>query len=297
MKIDKPGIYRDFPVADYFADPCPAASLTQSIAKVILERSPLHAWYAHSKLNPDWEPDDDTKFDIGNIAHTLLIGRGKNIIVLDHDDWRTKEAKAGREAARQNGQLAVLGKHYAKADKMVRAAREQLELRGLASLFNDGAGEVVIAWREKFWCRQMIDWLTENCSLYADYKTTDMSASPYVLGRRIADWGWDIQGAMCERGLQQTGRLEGPHRCLFIVQETQPPYCLSVAELSESVMTIGRKKLDAAMTVWGRCLRDDRWPGYPQQVVVPEYPGWAEAEWLNREEIEFSKPDNVLMGG
>lgn len=299
MKIDEPGVYRDFPVDDYFRDPCPGPSLTQSIAKVLLDRSPLHAWYAHARLNPDWEADDDTKFDVGNIAHTLLIGRGKNILVLDHDDWRTKEARAARDLARQNGQLAVLGKHYAKADKMVRAAKEQLALRGLSNLFNDGgAGEVVIAWREKFgWCRQMVDWLADDCSVYTDYKTTDMSASPYVLGRRIADLGWDIQGAMCERGLQATGHIKGPHRCLFIVQETQPPHCLTVCELSESILTMGRKKLDVAMQFWARALREDRWPGYPPEIVVPEYPGWAEAEWLSREETEFRQPQNALMAG
>ena len=97
--ITAPGIYTDFPVDQYRADPCPQPSLTQSIAKVILDHSPLHAWHAHPRLNPRFVQDEEKKFDIGNTAHALLIGRGKSIAVIDADDWRTKAAKEAREAA------------------------------------------------------------------------------------------------------------------------------------------------------------------------------------------------------
>jgi PDDEXK-like domain of unknown function (DUF3799) len=297
--IDKPGIYRDFPVNSYFSDPCPTPSFTQGIAKLLLARSPLHAWYAHPRLNPDHEADDDTKFDIGNICHSLMIGRGKDLVVLGFDDWRTKSAKEAREGAAKVGKLAVLGKHYVRAEKIVKAGREQLELRRFGHLFRDGDGEVVVAWKEPNvgWCRQMIDWLTPNTLFFADYKTTEMSAAPHNLGRMLVTAGWDVQAAMAERGLDAVIGI-GSRGYLFVVQEVQAPYCLSVVEMSESIMTMGRKKLAAAMSIWARCMKENRWPGYPLDTVVPEYPGWAEAEWLTREEQEFSAPaDNVLMAG
>jgi hypothetical protein len=34
-------------------------------------------------------------------------------------------------------------------------------------------------------------------------------------------------------------------------------------------------------------MQAGRWPGYPLQTVVPEFPGWAEAQWLDREVSEF----------
>src|SRR4051812_33404504 len=160
--ITTAGIYTDISAADYHADPCPTASLTQSIAKVLLAKSPLHAWHAHPRLNPDYQHDDATKFDVGNIAHKMLLGRGKEIVVIEgFDDWRTKAAKDQREEAAAAGKLAVLGKHAARADRMAIAAREQLELRGVGDLFGaTGNSEVVIAWQEgKIWLRQMIDWL------------------------------------------------------------------------------------------------------------------------------------------
>lgn len=301
MKITEPGIYYDLPTADYLSDPCPAPSLTQSIAKIILERSPLHAWHAHPRLNPDWKPDDPTKFDVGNIAHTLMIGRGKKIVVLDKfDDWRTNAAKDARAAALAEGKHAVLGKHYALADRMVKAAREQLDLRRLNHLFAgpgdySGRGEVVIAWKEDsgFWCRQMIDWLWQRT--FVDYKTTDMNAAPQNLARIMTNAGWPIQAAMAERGLNSLiGQHGHARRFLFVVQETDVPYCLNVVELSEGVMTMGRKMLAAAMSRWNFCIGADVWPGYPTEIIVPEYPGYAEAQWLEREQTEFG---NVLMAG
>src|SRR5215472_13975214 len=74
--ISAPGFYPDINAETYFSDPIIRPSLTQSLCKILLERSPLHAWYAHPRLNPDYAPDDDTKFDIGNLAHTLLLGKG-----------------------------------------------------------------------------------------------------------------------------------------------------------------------------------------------------------------------------
>lgn len=284
--ISAPGIYTDIAAADYHADCCPAPSLTQSVAKILLDKSPLHAWHAHPRLNPDYQHDDDTKFDIGNIAHKMLLGRGKEIVVLeDFDDWRTKEAKLRREAAAEKGQIAVLGKHAARADKMVRAAREQLELRGLGNLFGaEGDSEAVLAWQEgPIWLRQMIDWLSADRLIFADYKTTDESAAPAALARKMVNDGWHIQAAMGERGLDAVTGTGPRRRYLFVVQEAKVPYALSVVEIGPDPLTMGRKMLDAAVNTWSRCMRTDRFPGYPLDISVPEFPGWAEQQWLDRE--------------
>jgi hypothetical protein len=295
------GIHLGVPTADYFADPAPQPSLTQSLAKIILERSPLHAWYAHPRLNPDFRPDHDTKYDVGNIAHMLMIGRGKELVVLDaFEDWRTKDAKARREEAAKEGKLAVLGKHFALADKMIREARAQLDLRGERDLFRNGDGEVVTIWQEgPIWLRQMIDWLTPDRLTVADYKTTDMSVAPHNLGRMMSNAGWHIQAAMAKRGLDV---IQGEHlrRYVFVVQETEVPYALSVVELSDDVMTMGHKMLDAAVSVWRKCITRDRWPGYPLDVCTPEFPGWAEQQWLDREIHEAAQnriPQNILDAG
>lgn len=306
--ITKPGIYTDFPERDYYADPCPAPSLTQSVAKILLDQSPLHAWHAHPRLNPDYHADDDTKFDVGNIAHKLMIGRGKDLVVLDFDDWRTKEARAKREEAAAEGKLAVLGKKFALADRMVKAAFEQLAHRNLGHLFVEGNGEVVLAWQEdSAWMRQMVDWLTPDRLTFVDYKTAGMSVAPHVLARKMADDGWPIQAAMAERGLKVLAPTTIARRYLFVVQETERPYCLNVVEVTRDPLMIGSKMLDHAADIWLDCLRTNRWPGYPLEIVKPEYPAWAEQQWLDREIAAAARarvpqqrgpvPDNLIMAG
>jgi hypothetical protein len=285
--IHKPGIFPNMTTADYFADCCPAPSLTQSVAKILLAKSPLHAWHAHPRLNPDYQHDDDTKFDVGNIAHKLMIGRGKEIVMLEFDDWRTKAAKEARDMAASAGKFAVLSKHYSKAEAMVRAAREQLHNRGLGELFEDGhgLGEVVTAWQENgIWMRQMIDWLTPDMRTFVDFKTTEMSAAPHQLSRMMTNAGWPIQAAMGERGLDVLDeKTQGRRRYLFVVQEVEKPYALTVAEIGEASLTMGRKMLDMAVTIWRDCIENNRWPGYSEDIARPEYPGWAETQWLDRE--------------
>jgi hypothetical protein len=59
MTITEPGIYRNFPTAAYFGDPTPAPSFTQSLAKVLIAQSPLHAYQAHPRLNVKPADEDD----------------------------------------------------------------------------------------------------------------------------------------------------------------------------------------------------------------------------------------------
>lgn len=291
------GIHLDISSADYFADPAPQPSLTQSLAKIILQKSPLHAWYAHPRLNPDFRADDDTKYDVGSIAHTLMIGRGKELVVLeDFADWRTKDSKLAREAAAADGKLAVLAKHYALAEKMIRAARDQLDLRDEAHLFATGDGEVMTLWQEgPIWLRQLIDWLTPDRMTIADYKTTDLCAAPDQIGRIGSNAGWHIQAAMSERGLDELHPESiGRRRYVFVVQETERPYQLNVVELPETWLTMGRKMLNFAIDRWKVCMKTDRFSGYPLHTITPEFPGYAETQWLNREANEFV---NILDAG
>ena len=235
-----------------------------------------------------------------------MTGRGREIeIVEGHDDWRTKAAQEKRAAAAAVGKLAVLGKHFAKADRMVDAARTQLALRGLDDLFVEGNGEVVLAWEEdvtdedgvveSIWLRQMIDWLSPDRHTFVDYKSTQRSAAPTKLGALAFDAGWHIQAAMAERGLDVFDpSAHGRRDYYFVCQETDPPYALTVARITEAPMTMGRKQLQYAVDLWARCMRENRWPGYPLEVVVPTFPGWAEQQWLTREIDEADSKRRVL---
>jgi hypothetical protein len=293
-KIIKPGIYREFDGEAYFADPCPAPSLTQSVAKILIESSPLHAKMAHPRLAPPVEGEEDAeKYDkakaIGNAAHKLMLGRGKMIAVAEFDDWRKKEAKEFREDAILHGREPILAKHYETAERMVLAARGQLaQIEGCERAFRDGDAEVVIAnCEDGLWLRSMIDWITPDLREVVDFKTSGMSASPYSTGRLMASAGWHVQAAMHERILDAIDpQNAGRRRFLYVCQENEAPFALTVNEIGEAALTIGRKMVDYAVEVWRECLATGEWPAYPLRIIRPELPGFHETNWLAREIAE-----------
>jgi hypothetical protein len=299
--MNLPGIFFDMPAEEYFADPCPEPSFTQSLAKILIEQSPLHAFRAHPRLFvpiADEDDGDDEKYSkvqaIGNAAHALMLGRGKSIAVGEFDAWRSKDAKAFKADAIEAKREPVLRKHFDIAVGMVCSARDQLALiPGAEHAFGGGgASEVVIAACDGgLWCRSMIDWISDDLCEVWDYKTTGMSASPYATGKLMASAGWHIQAAMHERILDAVDPANaGRRRFRYVPQEQNSPYSLTVNEIGEAALTIGRKQLQYAINIWRDCMATGNWPGYPQRIIRPELPGWAENSWLAREIAEDDDP-------
>jgi hypothetical protein len=312
-RITWPGLYRGFPAAAYHLDPCPEPSFSQSIGKILLERSPAHARLAHPRLcppPPEEEEDQpaekyDAKKAIGTAAHSLMIGIGREIAEVPFDSFRSDKAKAARIEAEAAGRQPILTRHLKIARDMVDAALEQLpdEYR----VFEDGDGELVLAWQDDgLWCRSMIDWIEPDKLMIWDYKTCSVSVAPHAAGALMASAQWDLQAATIERGLDCLDPDNaGKRRFRFIAQENEPPYALTINELSEGVLAIGRRKLDVALSVWRACLQSGEWPGYPADLCYPELPPWVESRWIEREIAFFARmregagplaPDHIVAG-
>jgi hypothetical protein len=238
---------------------------------------------------------------IGTAAHALMIEQGREIAIAAFDSWRSDKAKEFRADAEATGKTVILAKHFRIASAMVTAARVQIETHEAHDAFENGRGEVMIAWEEDgIWFRSLIDWLHRDLTKVDDYKTGALSAAPHDVAGRMVAAGWDIQAAMIERGLDALDpRGAGRRKFRFCVQENYRPYALSICELPESTMTMGRKKLQMAIDAWRHCITNDRWPAYPTELLRPEYPGWAEARWLEREDAEFDRKPftDVRMAG
>jgi hypothetical protein len=302
MKIDKPGIYRGVAEPDYRNDPCPEPSLTQSLVKVLIERAPKHAWTQNPRLNPQFEDDDDTKFDVGNVAHRLILGRGKDYEVIQFDDWRTKAAKEARENAAANSKIAILEKDFTRACDMADAARKQLAKHEDRDAFTDGDAEVMIAWQENgIWFRSLIDWLHTDLRTIDDYKSSGMSMAPHVIGIRAETAGWHVQAAFIERGLDVLDPAgAGRRRFRFIGQETDEPHALTSMHMNEYWLTMGRKKVEAGIALWLPAIKNNYWRDYGTAAVVPDYPSYKEKAWLERELAGDFEPQNdtkMVMAG
>lgn len=297
--ISQAGIYT-LTEDEYHQDPCETASLSASMAKILLGKSPRHAWQNHPKLNPDWAKEEENKFDFGTVAHKLILGEGNEIAVLDYADFRTKASQEARDSARAKGHTPILLKDFATAKAMHEAAMVQLQgIDDCKDAFTgEGHAEAVLAWQEfdyqgqnPIWCRSKVDWLaprrpTGHIVIY-DYKSSGADVSPGGLSRQLFNMEYEIANAMYERGLESImGDAAGKIVMRFVVQETEPPYLLHVAEIDNGGMMIGRKKVSYAIQLWRRCLMEGNWPGYPTRIVRADMPAYLESKWLERELME-----------
>lgn len=314
--ITKADIYKDFPEADYHADPCPAPSLNQSLVKVLIEQTALHARCEHPRFADADDPDEETEKyvkaqAIGNAAHAILLGRGKTLAVGDFDAWTTKDAKEFKAEAIKRGDVYILAKHLEVAHRMVKAAKLQLTAAAAADpvlddAFVNGDGEVVVAAEvDGIWLRCLVDWMVTPRLLF-DFKSTGMSVAPHSIPNLMADAGWPIQAAMQERILDVIDpEGAGRRRFFFVAQENYKPFALTVHELPEGTMTMGRKMLAKGETMWREAIKTNTWSGYAPLIHKPEYPGWKESQWLNREIADAAservprsdfKPERLMAG-
>lgn len=269
--------------AEYHADPCERPSLSSSLIHVLLSQSPLHAWAAHPRLNPDYAPRESETFDLGRAAHALMLEGPEALCVIDANSWRTAEAREARDEARAAGRVPLLTGQMANVEAMVAAARSQFAAMAPAP-FASGKAEQTIIWEEQgVLCRARLDWIDESGDI-SDYKTTSKSAQPQAWNRALFGNGGDVQAALYMRAVRAALGVETPD-FRWVVQETYPPYALSIVVPGADLLTIAEKKIDYALALWRRCLDDDLWPGYPSPSLA-YLPPYEEARWLEREELE-----------
>lgn len=283
MKIDRPGVY-DIPAEVYHADPCVEPSLSSSIARLLVNATPLHAWTAHPRLNPDQGREESEKFDIGNACHSLVLHDPKHFEIIDAKDWRTKDAKDQRDNARNAGKIPLLTEQWVRVQAMHHAAKIQLARHQEAKdAFTNGKPEQTLVWEEDgVWLRARLDWLPNAGSIFDDYKSTAASADPDAFTRSVFSIGYDIQAAFYMRGVKALGICKNPS-FRFIVQETQTPHALSAVALMPSALDLAEHKVERAIAIWRDCLQADHWPGYPLRTCYIEAPPWHEAQFTARD--------------
>jgi hypothetical protein len=274
------------PAEQYHADTvAEQPSLSASIAHLLVDQTPWHAWAAHPKLNPHYERVERDIFDLGNVAHQLILeGDAERVEVIDCSDWRTKDAKEQRDDARANGKVPLLRKDWERVDAMVTAVGDQLAERADdPPLFTSGKPEQTLVWEERgVTCRALVDWLRDDFATIDDLKTTGTTANPVVWSKKTL-WsiGADVQAAMNLRGLKVVTGKDATFR--LVVVENQPPYALSVVTLSDAALELANAKVDRAIDRWRHCLSTGRWPGYPAGQYVAELPSWAEYDFLEKD--------------
>jgi hypothetical protein len=272
MRVDKPGIY-EMSLAEYVADPAPQPSLNTGTALTLLTQSPLHAKMQHVRLNPNAEREESSRADLGTIAHALLLeDDGSRVVEIDADDWRTKAAKKKRDEARAAGKVPVLKKDYGTVQFIVGKANHFLMGSELCGAWFGAKSEQTLVWEEDgVWFRARPDKLTPDYRIDFDYKTSG-SAHPAAFVKTVISQGYDLQVALRRRGIKALTGVDA--QPIFVVQEIDAPYAVSLVSLSPMFLTIADERLNLAIDRWMKCVAEDDWPGYPDKVATVDPPAW-----------------------
>lgn len=308
--VTAPGLYRQSETA-YHSDPCPTASLSRSIAQKLILESPRHAFAAHPRLTKQEEEEEKNSRarDIGSAAHALLLRQPTEIAVLEYDDFKKKAAQEERAAAQARGAIPLLAKDHDTALAIVEKAWAELadsQHHAIRALANPAAlsvfyNEVTGAWIDPcggHWARCRFDRIDiiGNRITIIDYKTTELSVEPQSVSRAIYNNNYHFQDAFYRRGIRalfpQIDRHEMTLDFLFIMQEQEPPYEITVARVDNAGRLIGEKMVSAAFLLWRKCIAENHWPGYPNEIVEAEMPAFIDTRWTSRE-IEHPTLQNL----
>jgi hypothetical protein len=271
LEITEPGVY-ELPADVYHAHP----ALSSSGARLLLPPNcpALYRW------RRDHPPEPTRTFDFGHAAHSLVLGEGHELVVVDAKDWRTNAAKDARDAAHADGKVPLLKHEHETALAMADALREHpiagpaMSQPGKAeqSLFRQDAATGV-------WLRARIDWLPEAVDgrvTITDYKTA-ASAEPTAFARSVARFGYAQQDAWYSDMTLALG-LADEVEFWFIAQEKTPPYLVQPYRLDPFALKIGRRLNREAIELFARCVKRDEWPSYSEGVETLSLPAWMEDE-------------------
>jgi len=252
------GIYADISNADYHKDP----ALGSTSLKTLATRTPAH--YQHDKAHPKFSD----AFTLGTAAHSIILeGDPSGIVVVDADNWLTRDAKAAKSAALGSGLQPLLTKEWAQ----VLAMNDAVMAHPLArAAFTGHKAEQSVFWEE--------DGLVLKCrpdawrpGLLVDLKT-GRDASPDAFGKTAHEFGYHQSAAHYIDGVKAATGEELPFH--FVLVEKTAPYLVSVVELDIEAINIGRQLNDRAKRIYRECVESNTWPGYPNADLI-SLPMWA----------------------
>lgn len=276
----KPGIY-NMPAPQYHADPCPVPSMNAGLIGPLLDESPAHAFVAHPRLDGSKRFVPSEASDNGSVAHGLLFEGVSNMVEVKAEDWRTKDARLARDAARAEGKTPALTKQV-DAVKGMAAAASRIWTRN-EDLKNypqaDGVGEQSIFWTETdpdgfvHWFRIRPDWISNDRRMVIDGKFTMTSANPTSFERHMRRMDFHSRAAFYLRGIKAVFGTKA--RYVFLAVEQQPPFEGLPCEFSKLHLEEGEARAEEAIALWKQCMRSKVWPGYGNRIHVVDLPAWA----------------------
>lgn len=254
------GFHADLAEDLYHAD---ARSLSSTGAKTIL-KSPALFRYQQD------HPEHKDAYDVGTAFHTKTLGVGPEIAVWDGPSFYSKSGREFQAEARAAGLTPIT----AADDIHTTGMAEKVHAEPGAAMWLDGDKEMSAFAPDPVtgvMRRARFDVL--GGSFIADLKSTK-DACPEEFAKSAANFKYHLQAAWY---LDVAAALGHPAiGFAFIAVEKTPPYFVSVIELDEEALDLGRTLGARALETYARCVETGEWPGYTTGgYATVSLPAWA----------------------
>lgn len=300
--IDKNGIYR-IPLWFYHSQCCVGPSVSSHGLREIFQKSPSH-FFTNSSINPEAEPQDDSKaFILGRAAHHLLLGEddfNTHFIVRPEKvnglAWHGNrlECKAWTDRQLDEGRTVLLHEQIITIRGMAKSlAANPLVEQGILN------GEVERSMIIKdlmtgTFLKSRPDCIPNDSGDFADLKTTTHFGED--LDRDIFKYRYDMQAALT--GIVYRELFKRPMQSFnFVFVETKPPYGVEIVGLKSEDIEEAEKDVRVAIDVFAHCVKTGDWfgPGGTQRDArFAHIPEWVRTNAEYRRDVlrrEITPPE------
>lgn len=278
MKAPEPGVYPAIPFDDYARWDAVNHSTLRHFKK-----TPAHAYYEKT------HQDESTSFQaLGHLIHFAVLEperfKTEGPVVAPDVDRRTTLGKATWKAFQEENE-----------GKAIVTERDMAVLQGIQAnvarhptarevLYGAGASELSLVWDEKVAgitvrSKGRLDRFSEigGWPCIVDVKTTSKPATTHSFQISVESYGYHEQAALYLRGVNKlVPPDEGVTRkFLWLVCETEPPFCVRLFECDEAALDIGNQTVEKYLSQYARCQETGVWPAWGDGVDLAGLPPWA----------------------
>ncbi len=244
-------------------------NLSPSIAKVLITKTPLHAWQAHRLLGGGTGKTTEAMV-AGNIYEAFVFGDTSKLVSIPFGDYKKDAAKFLRDQALAAKKIPILAEDWpiyqAEAAEMLKGIHKA------GIVFEGGEFQKIILWKSNgIDCKAVLDYfiLGPNYYINFDLKCVE-DASAFKITKAITEYGWDTQKAAYTEAIETIHpEMAGRGKYVLVVCEKAKPFAVNVVEFSGGFNELGRRKWERAKALWKPCIESGNWPGYSPTTVDP----------------------------
>lgn len=286
------GLHSRIPAGQYHA----LTFASQSYLKLLAEGySP-----AHVKEQLDHPAPSTAAMALGSAIHALVLQPEEAIKTVLMGPTKTRGTKAWEEQVAANARqvpgpdpsIWLTPDEWDKAQAIADAVRNH---RGARMFLErpDSEAELTGLWRtvglseetEKppeeqanpdtpfpVWCKFRLDLWTPSFNTVLDLKTTE-DASKGAFQRSLLNFGYHYQAGWYLEGMRRLG-FAAEHFVVVAVEKS-PPYAVAIYRMADGVAEYGLDQLWTPLETFSRCMAQNNWTGYPEEVQDIQLPPWA----------------------